>query len=289
MTHPSRRSFLSLALIGVACRRHRAAPARSRRAAPGTPARRIVSLSPAATESLVALGFADRLVAVSALCAGAPGLPRVGTMVTPDARAIRALRPDALVGVEGPVAITTLQPVLDDRPRLVFPRAESLDDYLAALDAYASLVGAPQAADTLRARLRDGASRVSRAVSGRPRPRVLAIYTTRPLVAAGPGSWVDAVIQAAGGDNAAQSPNRHPIIAPEQAAAWAPSLVIDLTPEGATPDVTAALTPVPDDGAPGWTPPRAVRLEGALVRQQGPRFVEAVRAVARVLHPGVAL
>jgi len=289
-----RRSLLALALLGLGCRGRRVpVPARSRDgAAPasdGPPARRIVSLAPTATDSLVALGFGDRLVAVSSLCRALPGLPRVGTMVAPDAAAILALRPDALVGVEGPVAITTLQPVLDTGLRRVFPPAETLELYLRALDAYASLAGAPDAAVALRRRITEGSARVERAVAGRPRPRVLVVASASPLVVAGAGSWIDSVVRAAGGDNAAQSPNRYAVISPEQVLAWAPALVLDLTPPDATPSVAAAIAPVPDDGAPAPTIPRVVRVDGDLVRRQGPRYAEAVAAVARVLHPDVAL
>lgn len=287
MTTLTRRSLLALALLG--CRRRHGAPARASRVASGAPARRVVSLAPTATESLVALGFADRLVAVSSLCHGPAGLPRVGTMVAPDASAIAALRPDALVGVEGPVATTTLAPVLATGLRRVFPRAETLEDYLRALDDYAALVGAPASADALRRRITEGAARVSRAVAGRPRPKVLAVYTASPLVVAGAGSWVDAALRAAGADNAAQSANRHPMITPDQAAAWAPSLVLDLTVGGGETDVATALTPAPDDGGTAVTAPRVVRVDGELVRRQGPRFAEAVAAIARAVHPGVAL
>jgi len=134
----------------------------------------------------------------------------------------------------------------------------------------------------------EGAARVERAVAGRPRPKVLVVCNASPLVAAGAGSWVDSVLRAAGGDNAAQSPNRYAMISPEQVVTWAPQLVIDLTPPDGTPSVAAAITPVPDDASPAPTSPRVVRVDGDLVRRQGPRYVEAVTAVARVLHPDVA-
>jgi iron complex transport system substrate-binding protein len=290
MTTLDRRSLLSLALLSLGCRRSRAASAARAAPAPATiPARRIVSLSPTATESLVALGFGDRLVGVSALCHGPAGLPHVGTMVAPNVAAILALRPDALVGVEGPIATTTLQPVLETVLRRVFPPAETYEQYVHALDAYAALVGAPPAAATLRQRLTDGAARVERAVAGRARPKVLMVCNASPLVVAGAGSWVDSVLRAAGGDNAAQSPNRYPLISPDQVIAWAPSIVVDLTAPESTPTVAAAIAPLPDDAAPPPALPPIVRVDGELVRRQGPRYAEAVAAVARALHPGVAL
>jgi iron complex transport system substrate-binding protein len=289
-----RRAFLSITLLGIACKDRAPLPSRVV-TSPQTPAvalpaaRRIVSLVPTATESLFAMGLGDRVIAISSLCAAHGTLPRVGTMVAPNADAIRALHPDAIVGVEGPVGITALQPIIDTGVRHVFPQSETFDQYLQALTDYATLAGSPEAATTLRTRIRDGAARITRAVANRPTPKVLVVYTATPLVIAGIGSWVDSVLHAAGAINASQSPNRHPMISPEQAVVWAPDLVIDLTPPDSTPTVATALTPIAPDGSPAITLPRIVRLDGSLVRQQGPRFVEAVEAVARAIHPDVVL
>ncbi|MEI8256238.1 MAG: ABC transporter substrate-binding protein, partial [Deltaproteobacteria bacterium] len=95
----SRRTFVKLAALAVplaAC---------TRRAAHTGPARRIVSLGPNATEILFALGAGDRVVGVSRYDDYPPEvtrLPHVGGMLDPSFEAIVALRPDALVGAQGP-------------------------------------------------------------------------------------------------------------------------------------------------------------------------------------------
>ena len=62
--------------------------------------RRIVSLAPSVTDSLLALGSQDRLVGVSDFCELPPGagaIVRIGGMLNPSLETIRGLRPDLLV------------------------------------------------------------------------------------------------------------------------------------------------------------------------------------------------
>lgn len=69
-----------------------------RRVEPKGPAR-VVSLSPALTETVAALGCAESLVGVSNFCELPPGLvlPRVGSALTPNYEAIAALHPTLIL------------------------------------------------------------------------------------------------------------------------------------------------------------------------------------------------
>src|SRR6185369_5318687 len=64
------------------------------------PPSRIVSLAPALTEILFAVGAGDRVVGVTAFCDYPPEarqLPKVGGYTTPSVEAILALRPDLVL------------------------------------------------------------------------------------------------------------------------------------------------------------------------------------------------
>jgi iron complex transport system substrate-binding protein len=90
-----RRLLFSLCALGLlalesACRRGPAAPS-------GT---RIVSLAPAVTETLFAIGAGSSVVAISDYCDSPPealSLPRVGTSITPNYEAIARLGPSLIV------------------------------------------------------------------------------------------------------------------------------------------------------------------------------------------------
>ena len=89
----SRRRFLATAAaLALACR---AQPPGGNGGAP-----RIVSLAPAVTETLFAIGAGNQLVGVSDYCdtpAEARSRPRLGTSITPNYEAIAGLRPTLIV------------------------------------------------------------------------------------------------------------------------------------------------------------------------------------------------
>src|SRR5579862_2776417 len=91
MTSTSRHILLALAVlcaIALDTKLHAADPAR------------IVSTSPSITETLFALGLADRVVGVSTYCRFPPEvarLPKVGSFLKPDPELIAGLRPDLVV------------------------------------------------------------------------------------------------------------------------------------------------------------------------------------------------
>lgn len=253
-------------------------------------ARRFVSLVPSTTETLFALGLGDRVVGVSTYCdypAEATRLPRVGAMLNPSLEAIVALRPDALVGVEGPVNLAVLERLRARGVRTVFPRTESVPEVLDALAVFARLAGEPGRAGPLRVRIEAQLARVEAVVRGRARPRVLMVFSVRPLVVAGRGSWTDAVLTRAGGVNVATGDARYPTVSVEQVLAWAPEVVLDLSTMSteAPPDgsLVAALTA--HGTVPAVTAGRVHVLTDPRYVRPGPRVGEAAEGIARVLHP----
>ncbi len=255
------------------------------------PARRVVSLVPSATETLFALGAGDRVVGVSTYDDWPPevrALPRVGGMVNPSFEAIVALRPDAVVGVQGPLDVGMLERLQAMGVRVFFPRVESVAEVLASIDAFAALVGRRDAARTLRASIERDLARARAAVAGRPRPRVLAVFGERPLSVAGPGSWVDEILTMAGGENVVRAGGRYPNISVEQVIALAPEVILDMTwHDGDEPALAASLAryttvPAVRDG-------RVVRAADPMLLRQGPRLGAAVLRIAKVLHPDAGL
>jgi len=61
---------------------------------------RLVSLAPAVSETLKALGAGEQLVAVSDYCADARKLPRVGSAITPNYEAIARARPTRILATQ---------------------------------------------------------------------------------------------------------------------------------------------------------------------------------------------
>jgi iron complex transport system substrate-binding protein len=141
----------------------------ARKGRPG--ARRLVSLSPAITETLFEIGAGPEIVGVSDYCnfpEAARHLPRTGTALTPGYEAIVRLEPTLILCED---AASTPHRELNALGVTKFVRWLSLEDIVAGTRLLGALTGRAEAADALAKRLWDGLA-VAENPSG---PRVLAV------------------------------------------------------------------------------------------------------------------
>jgi iron complex transport system substrate-binding protein len=280
----TRRSALVGLLLLAACSRGDGAHV------PPSDARRVVSIAPSTTESLFAIGAGDRVVGRSHYCdwpAEAASVPIVGGL-TPDLEVILQLRPDLVVGPRG-ATISKLADQLEARGIATwFPAADSfasIDQVIIGLgDRTGHAADARRVVAALDARVRA----VAHAVAGEPRPRVLFVVGATPVVAAGPGSFVDELLRLAGAANVVDSGPAWPTLGFERIVELDPDMVID---SSGGPERIAHVTA----RASGWSGVRAVRdgrvmvLDDERVLRPGPRIADGLAVLARALHPAVAV
>lgn len=287
-----------LALLGASgagCTQPAAEEAASARrvSAPGAAVRRIVSLAPSHTEVLFALGAGEQVVAVTEaddFPAAAAELPRVGGMTadTLDLERVLAARPDVVVALD----FDQEQPVAALRRlglRVEVIPASSLDDLFGAARRLGAISGREEAAERLAADLGERIERVRRAVAGLPlevRPRVFYEVWDRPLMTAGPETFLGELIETAGGRNLfGEIASLYPRVSPEVVLRRDPEVILapDYHGDPLSAEELAARA--------GWETMSAVRrgrvytIDGDLVSRPGPRLVEALEIVARLLHP----
>ena len=279
MTRFSRRLVLAIPLV-VACR--------SRRREGGA-IRRVVSIAPATTEALFAVGAGPLVVGRSQYCDFPPevrALPSVGGVTDPSFEAILALAPDLVVGSWlAPRAI--VDRLGEKRIGTYFPHVESFAEIDAMIGGIAERVARPKEGAEVIAKMHADRERIARAVAGRPTPRVLFVVGASPIFVAGPGSFADEVLRAAGGINAMRATGAGvtawPSIDIEQVIALDPDVVLDAS---ASPEHGAASL------GPGWNAVRAFRegkiipMKDEIVLRPGPRVAEGIAQVARAIHPG---
>jgi iron complex transport system substrate-binding protein len=249
-------------------------------------ARRVVSLAPSVTEALFAIGAGDRLVGRSRFCDFPPeakSVPIVGD-VEPDLEAILELKPDLVVGVGG---LTSERLAVKMGARGIptwFSDANSLTAIGGLLRDLGARTGHEQDASRLAQSLDARERAIERSVAGAPRPRVLFVVSLAPIIAAGPDSFANEMIQDAGGDNAVAEGGAWPAIGFERIVEMDPDVVLDAT--MGIESVTRITVQ-----APGWNSLRAVR-EGRVVPihderilRAGPRIAEGLAVLAHILHP----
>ncbi|MEQ8980858.1 MAG: helical backbone metal receptor [Deltaproteobacteria bacterium] len=246
---------------------------------------RIVTVAPALTELLFAIGVGDRVVGVSRyddFPAEVKALPKVGGFLDPNVEAIVALRPDLVVANANAGNRAHLERVAKlGVPVYVVP-GNTFADIFHANRAVGAVFGgaAEKKARALNAELTATVKSLSAKSKGKPRTKTLVIYAYNPMVVGGPGSFVDHIIEVAGGDNIAKSGSEYPTYSVEHVLESAPDVIIDAT-EVATEDPPWT----------NWTAVPAVKngrvhrvTMGGLMRP-GPRIVEGLKRMYGYLHP----
>ena len=260
----------------------------------GGPARRIVSLVPAVTEMLFAIGAGPQVVAVSSYDEFPPevkSLPRVGALLDPDVERVLALRPDLVVSYGSQ---TDLQGQLGRaRIRVFSYRHAGLGGIFETLKALGTATGHEADADGLARRLRAELDVVRARVKGRARPRTLLVFerdpaTLRGIYVSGGRGFLHEMLGIAGGENVFADVQREAVQpSHETLLTRAPDVIIEVRATGllagAGPDerkVWAQLGSIP-----AVRTGRIYFLNGEHLVVPGPRVAQGTDTFARVLHP----
>src|SRR5581483_2364976 len=190
---------------------------------------RIVSLAPSITETLFALGLGDRVVGVTSYCDYPPeatAKEKVGDTLRPSIEKIVALRPDLVVASTSSQLEQFIRqldnlgiPVYVSNPRTVAGVIETIARI-------GTLTGATRRADELLDGLQKRMASLDARLQGAPRPRVLLILSTEPLITAGGSTFVNDLIERAGGQSiAARETAEYPQYSLETAVAARPEVI----------------------------------------------------------------
>jgi iron complex transport system substrate-binding protein len=247
-----------------------------------------VSLSPATTEALFAVGAGDRMIGRSRFCDWPPEatkLPVVGGFIDADLEAILELRADLVVGAPSPASESLAAKQARHGVATWFPSTDSLGSIDAMIVGMGTRTGRRQEAARVVAELDDHELVVQHAVEHQDAPRVLIVLDVAPVVAAGPRSFADELLSRAHAVNVIADGGAWQTVGFERVVELDPDLVLDASaPPGGT------RTRI-DPGAAGWSDVRAVR-EGHVVLiddprflRPGPRVAEGLATLARAIHP----
>jgi iron complex transport system substrate-binding protein len=175
------------------------------------PPKRIISLSPATTEILFALGLGNNIVGVTSFCdhpAIAKKLPKIGGMSNPSLERVVSLKPDIVV-------MTTDGNPKEFEKRLrslkiktyVF-KARRLSEFPQAVREMGAVLGVKEKAAAFAETIEAALGRMKREKKNKDIPasrdkKVLFIIWPEPLIVAGPGTAVDDAIMLLGHENIA--------------------------------------------------------------------------------------
>ena len=253
---------------------------------------RIVSLNPNVTEILFALDVGDRIVGATTFCDYPPeakNIPRVGGMGKPNIETILTLRPDLIIAsnIHAYAATRKLQ---ESGIRLVQFKMERFEDIFAAIEGIATQTGAEARASELTATMRNTLATVAQRYRDTPeaeRPRVFFEIWQDPLGTIGGRSFVNDVIEYAGGINVAHDlEDPYPRISSEAVVGWNPDVIIlgYMSESGLTAEHVAQRI--------GWSGIKAVKsgriitsIPSDLLLRPGPRLVDGIAILSDILYP----
>jgi iron complex transport system substrate-binding protein len=258
-----------------------------------SPAQRVVSLAPSNTEILFALGAGDMVVGrdqFSDYPAEAKTIASVGgSMGEYSLEAIAALKPDLVLASElnSPELVASLEKLGLTVYYLSNPK--TFEELYTNLETVATLTGrdATKLTDSLKARVTAVDEKIV-PLSSRPSVfyEVDATDPSKPYTA-GVGTFINLIINRAGGANITELAgitDPYPQVGLELLVVTPPDIIIlGDSMWGTTPEVVA--------GRPGWesllavTEGRVFPFDDNLVSRPGPRLVDGLEALAKLLHP----
>lgn len=257
---------------------------------------RVVSLAPSTTEIVYALGAGDRMVAVDMYSDYPPEVADLTKITNPDMSVnyeqISALEPDVVfaAAITAPDVITQLE-TLGIKVVVVGSFNSTFAGVLNDIKLVGAVLGLDAQATELTSAMQvDWDALVNKVADLEARPRVFwELDATDPVkpYTIGAGTFVNELLTAAGGENVfGTSDNPYPQVSLEQIVAEAPDVIL-------LADSIWGVTPQMVYDRAGWEEIPAVKNQAVypindnLVSRPGPRIVEGLAEVVRVLHPNL--
>jgi iron complex transport system substrate-binding protein len=284
-----------LALCGIAAHPHHQIAKPSDQQVTKPP-RRIISVIPAATEILFAIGAGPQVVAVGSFDtfpSEVNKLPKVGALLDPDVERILSLKPDLVVVY---ASQTDLKQQLQRAGIAIYDyKHAGLADVTSTIRALGEATGHASRAGELTASIDRDLDEIRGRVKNRPAPRTLLVFghergALRGIYASGGLGFLDDMLTIAGGVNVFADVKQQAVQAStEQIIARRPEVILEIraSTSALPPADRAAEARVWDTLAsvPAVRTHRVQFLVDDRLVIPGPRIAEATRLMAQALHP----
>jgi len=247
---------------------------------------RVVSLNPATTDLVFALGAGNRLVGRThwdLYPAEAKNVPDLGSGLRPNIEAVLGARPDLVILYASEDNRNAASELRAAGVNTLSLRIDHIEDFHRATRLIAQLLG-----DSARGKLVSDSvartlERVRNATASLPKPGVFWHIWDAPLITIGRGSYMHELIEIAGGTNIyGDMSEPSPTVSMEDVFRRNPEYIIT-GPEGV----------VKISGDVRWSAAQAVRnrriivLDTTIVGRPSVRLGEAALSLAKLLHPDV--
>ena len=237
------------------------------------PPQRIVSLVPSATEALLPMALAARMIGrpASARLPELAARPSVGGGLQPNLEILVSLDLGLVIRFAGGSDLATAERLTQLGIPHFAVQPDGIEDVLRIIRDLGRITDASDAADAMLREIDEALEDVARRVAELPNPRVAYILGGTPPFVAGPGTFIDELITLAGGKNVFD--DLGPLYAPvSMEAILLRDLDLVLLSDG-------LALPSPLAHLPSAMLPSSVEIPG-------PGLGQAARDIAALIHPG---
>lgn len=262
---------------------------------------RIVSLAPSNTEILFAIGAGDKVVGVTDYCkypydflewVEAGNMTSIGGAYNPAIEPVVELEPDLVLAFGGPGgSLDAIEQLRSLRYNVLTLDPKDADDVVADIVMVGRATGNEAQAANLATQLQQRMALILNELKSVTSPRVYCEVWSDPLMSVGPKSWINSLIELAGGQNIFENATGmyYPAISLEAVIEQNPDVIVFL-PQGGQ-HFWGSL----DDVAKrtGWNVVNAVKNNRMYVTPEGiveicgPRTVDALEILAKIIHPEI--
>ncbi|MBC7216797.1 MAG: cobalamin-binding protein [Candidatus Caldatribacterium sp.] len=256
-------------------------------------ANRVVSLTPANTEIVFALGAGEKLVGVTTYCdypEEAKTKEKVGSVTEVDLESLVRLSPDLVLA-----GSLTPKETIDRIAELGYPvvvlDAKSIAQVLEDIKKVAVLLGKDKEGESLVASMEETIRSISGKVANLPedsRPWVFHVIWHDPLWTAGKNTFIHEFITLAGGRNVAEDLEGYVTLDLEELIRRDPDVITVVSTHGSENFPYQFLTSDPRLQVLQAVQNKKVFIvDSDIVSRPGPRVVEALRIFASIMHPEI--
>jgi iron complex transport system substrate-binding protein len=268
--------------------------------ASAAPPQRIVSTAPSITELLYALGLGDKVVGVTRYCRYPPEAqlkPKIGDYTAPNIETIASMRPDLVIIQTNPARLGERLKAV--KLAVLEINQDSIPHLYDSIRQVGAATGAEARAAKLAGDIRTHLDQVKARAAALPSKRVMFVVGRTPerldgLVVVGPGSYLDEVMQLAGGVNVFRDARAsYPAVSLEAVLSRNPEVIVDMGDMSDTAGVTAQHKAAVVDLWKRAGSVAAVRnkqvyaVASDIFVVPGPRIVQAADEFFQMFHPDV--
>ncbi len=251
---------------------------------------RIISLSPANTEILFALGLGEKVVGITNVCnypSQTKEKEKIGDYDNPNLEKIIELEPDLILASHGN-PIELINQLEELSYAIMYLNPKNIDHIISSITTVGKMTGNDEEAAKLTKEMEERIEAVLAETSSlleNNRPRVLYVVWYKPLWTAGSGTFIDELIQKAGGINIAGDVAGWPQMNLETVIEKNPQVIIIGYSEDQPKLIEAVRNESTLDQTDAFKNNQIHTIDTDIVSRTSPRIVNALEEMAKIIHP----